>query len=156
MNGQPMASEGRGFQGPEGVKRKLREGVDRLTDSSVQLRKAITNRKPQKIWEILGEQERVINEVERQTYLWSKLFGTNGEGGAPDKELLNIKSDIVKLRRLGDGNAALAKSFLNAVRKALSDTGTKIANTQSGKNKVYGRSGRMFQKRSSLLVNQTG
>lgn len=148
------------FGGMEGLKDKLRSNIKYLLESSKSLQTAIVNRKPNVIWEILADQEKKVSELEQNTYLWAQLFGerTPNSPRPFGEESEQVRDDVLQLQKVGERNASLSVSYLNAIRKALSQTGTDIAinQTQTKKaNKVYGKSGRMNLKRS-FLINRQG
>lgn len=139
--------------GVTGITEKLKNNLSSLLQSSQDLREALITRDVDTIWQLLAEQEEQMRELEQHNYLWSQLFSDMGEidqSVAKAKE--EIRGDIQKLRTIEQCNGHLSRSYLNAIKKAMKATGSKLAS----KTNVYGRRGKMKMKKSSLMINSIG
>lgn len=138
--------------GLDGLAGKIRKNLTALLESSKQLQKAIIKRDVNSIWKILADQQARLNEFEQYNYLWGQLISSGADSPNIAKLKEEINSDIKMVRNTGNNNATLIRSFLSAIRKALKQTGTNLAS----KTKVYGKTGKMTLKQSSLLINSAG
>jgi len=139
--------------GVTGITEKLKRNLSSLLDSSQSLREALITRNVDQIWKLLAEQEEQMREMEQHNYLWNQLFGDLGaEDESINKAKEDIKSDMLRLKEIEQGNGSLSRSFVNAIHKAMKATGTKLAS----KTNAYGRRGRMKLKKSSLMINRVG
>ena len=94
-----------------------------------------------------------MRELEQHNYLWNQLFGDMEEiDPSITQAKEEIRSDMYKLRNLEECNGHLSRSYLNAIKKAMKATGSKLA----AKTNVYGRRGKMRMKKSSLMINSIG
>jgi len=139
--------------GVTGITEKLKHNLSSLLRSSQDLREALITRNVDQIWRLLAEQEEQMREMEQHNYLWNQLFGDMEEvDPSITKAKEEIRSDIHKLKDLEQCNGHLSRSYLNAIKKAMKATGTKLAK----KTNVYGRRGKMRMKKSSLMINSIG
>ena len=139
--------------GVTGITEKLKHNLASLLRSSQDLREALITRDVDQIWQLLAEQEEQMRELEQHNYLWNQLFGDMEEiDPSITQAKEEIRSDMYKLRNLEECNGHLSRSYLNAIKKAMKATGSKLA----AKTNVYGRRGKMRMKKSSLMINSIG
>jgi hypothetical protein len=131
---------------------KMKDLVTSLRDLSESLRDAIIKRDVNTVWQILAKQQDQLNEFDKHNRLWSELAA----GFSPTPELREVKAgldaEIEKLRTIGQTNLTLVNSFLAVISKALRNVGANIAK----KTNVYGKTGKMQCKSSSLLLCRVG
>jgi hypothetical protein len=113
---------------------------------------AIIKKDSDTIWKILAEQQERLNEFEEYNYLWTQMNNAGIENHSSPELKEEINTEIKKLREKNKTNSHMIMSFLSAIRKALTHTGTNIAK----KTKVYGKSGKMKLNQMSLKINYMG
>ena len=139
--------------GVTGITEKLKHNLSSLLRSSQDLREALITRDVDLIWQLLAEQEEQMRELEQHNYLWNQLFGDMEETDPSITQVKEeIRGDMHKLRDIEQCNGHLSRSYLNAIKKAMKVTGSKLA----AKTNVYGRRGKMKMKKSSLMINSIG
>jgi DnaJ-domain-containing protein 1 len=139
--------------GVTGITEKLKHSIASIMQSSQELREALITRDVERIWQLLALQEEQMRELDQHNTLWCQLFGELGNIDPTVEEIKKeLKSDIRKLRNLEQCNGYLSKSYLNAIKRAMKNTGSKLAT----KTNIYGRRGRMKMKKSSIMINSIG
>jgi hypothetical protein len=141
---------------------RLKSVLEAILESSRSLQQAIIRKKTDHVWEILSGQERMLGEIEQYSYLWGRLHGTAGAGADPGSDpdpamseyRRQLRETAGAIQAVARSNATLCRNFLSAIRKAISNTGTTLAN-QKMKVKTYGKHGRINVNKS-FLVSRTG
>ena len=130
---------------------RLRGVIDKLVVASNKLQEAIVSRDVDNIWLILEQQQQEMLEFDRYNTMWKQLV-VDQRISSPeiDKIKSDIRGDIINLKKLGNNNASLVRSFLSVVRKALRS----VSSGKSGA--TYGKRGKMNDNHSSLMVNRIG
>ena len=145
------ASETLGFQG---ISDQLKKSIAKLMESSRDLQGAIIARNTDRVWQILETQQAQMQEFDRYNYLWKQIIVDSGLDTPQIRQAKDeIRCDLEKLKRVGNGNAVLIRSFLAAINRAFKAVGEKVS---AAKGKVYGKKGKMANTQSSLLINRLG
>ena len=137
-----------------GIAEKMHGLITILTDSALQMRDAIIHRRCDDIWQIMGEKQQKVAELEQYLVLWKDLYGNTeiADETPLGKNRLQIRQGLVELKRVENSNASLSQTYLSAIRKALGKAGTGM----STKKNVYTKRGMYGKKTRSLLINQFG
>ncbi len=136
----------------QGVSERLKTVIANLTDSSKRLQKAIVSRDVDTVWKIITEQQEYMIKFDKYNYLWKQIVVDSGIESPRISELKNeLFEDIGNLKKTGNKNAILIRSFMSAINKA-------FKRTMGRKNQaeVYGKKGKMSYKQSSMLINRVG
>ena len=130
---------------------RLRGIIDKLIVASKGLQDAVVTRDVDNIWSLLETQQQDMLEFDRYNTMWKQLV-IDQRISTPeiDKIKGEIRTDILELKKLGNNNASLVRSFLSVVRKALRTVSAGKAGA------TYGKRGKMNDKHSSLMVNRIG
>ena len=133
---------------------KLNNCILELLQSGIELREAICKRSTNDIWEVLARQEEQASLLEEYCQLWEQLQSCHPEGANPELDTIKkkIKKSLIQLQAMQKSNAALAHSFLSAIRNALNSAGKKNIR----KSLTYNRLGRRGRKISSVIINSKG
>ena len=139
--------------GIQGISDRLKLSIDKLISSSRHLQASIIARNVDQVWSILAEQQKLMQEFDRLNYLWKQVVVDSGLDSPQIRESkLEICRGIEELRRVGQGNASLVRSFLAAINRVFK----KAADNVASKVRIYGKKGKMSGTTSSLLVNRLG
>lgn len=137
----------------EELSSNIKNTVDELIMSSDQLQDAIIDRNVEVINGILEFQRKKLIEFNDYNNLWEQLIirpNLSTPQLSTAKE--QICNKILQLKQFSNRNAALVRSFLSIINKAIHNIAVK---SRSNSN-VYGKRGRINRQASSLIINQLG
>lgn len=135
----------------ESIPEKMQKCITELTENSKLLQRSIIKRDVTNVWKILSFQQEKMTEFEQYGYIWEQI--SSDPAMSSNENIIKVKAalsaEFKNLRKLNNSNATLVQSFLSAIRKAMKKT------TQSNPshNHVYGNTGKMRLKQSSLMIN---
>ncbi len=137
----------------EELSSNIKNTVDALIISSDELQDAIIDRNVETINHILEYQKSKLIEFDNYNNLWEQLIikpklSTPQLGDAKQQ----ICTKILQLKHFSNRNAALVRSFLSIIHKAIQNVSIKNHNSCN----VYGKRGRINRQASSLIINQLG
>lgn len=135
----------------ESIPEKMRRCISELMENSKLLQSSIIKRDVNNVWKILSFQQEKMTEFEQYGYIWEQISSDPAMSG--NESVLKVKKllseEFKRLRKLNNSNATLVQSFLSAIRKAMKKT----TQRNPSHNHVYGNTGKMRLKQSSLMVN---
>ncbi|UDQ96696.1 flagellar export chaperone FlgN [Lentisphaerota bacterium WC36G] len=131
----------------------IKNTVDELIESSDKLQDAIIDRDVEIINSILEFQRKKLIEFNNFNSTWEQLvIAPNLNSPQLKSAKQQICNKILMLKQFSNRNAALVRSFLSIIHKAIQNVGIKHNSTSN----VYGKRGRINRQASSLIINQLG
>lgn len=136
---------------PALIEKKIHRRVVKLLDLARSLRNAIVERAPDKVWDVLAQQEEHAALLEEYSRLWEEMTPPSDN---PEKKQLKekIRRDLRVLKTLQKSNTVLAQSFLSAIRKALG----RVTDRGTSEKRLYDRRGRPGLNARSVLIKRIG